>query len=89
MRVRHREPVIYCRLVLGTKRLNCLKKQFSGKKNERSVLSRGDKPVSYTHLEYSRPIVFGEDRLRGRGSLPATFYVCLLYTSFLLLLLLL
>ena len=28
-------------------------------------------PVSYTHL----PIVFGEDRLRERGSLPATFYV--------------
>ena len=27
-------------------------------------------PVSYTHL-----IVFGEDRLRGRCSLPATFYV--------------
>ena len=26
-------------------------------------------------VEYSRPIVFGEDRLRERGSLPATFYV--------------
>ena len=25
--------------------------------------------------EYSRPIVFGEDRLRERGSLPATFNV--------------
>ena len=24
---------------------------------------------------FSRPIVFGEDRLRERGSLPATFYV--------------
>ena len=35
-------------------------------------------------VEDSRPIVFGEDRLRERGSLPATFYVsttCLLYTS--------
>ena len=39
--------------------------------------------VSYTHLdvykrqivEFSRPIVFGEDRLWERGSLPATFYV--------------
>ena len=37
--------------------------------------------VSYTHLdvykrqfvEYSRPIVFGEVELRGRGSLPETF----------------
>ena len=29
--------------------------------------------VSYTHL-YSRPIVFGEDRLRERGSLPTTFF---------------
>ena len=26
-------------------------------------------------VEYSRPIVFGEDRLRERGSLPATFYI--------------
>ena len=26
-------------------------------------------------VEFSRPIVFGEDRLRERGSLPATFYV--------------
>ena len=26
-------------------------------------------------VEFSRPIVFGEDRLRKRGSLPATFYV--------------
>ena len=26
-------------------------------------------------VEYSRPIVFGEDRLRERGSLPATFCV--------------
>ena len=26
-------------------------------------------------VEYSRPIVFGEDRLRKRGSLPATFYI--------------
>ena len=26
-------------------------------------------------VEYSTPIVFGEDRLRERGSLPATFYV--------------
>ena len=25
-------------------------------------------------VEYSRPIVFGEDRLRGRGSLAATFF---------------
>ena len=39
------------------------------------------KTVSYTHLdvykrqEYSRPVVFGEDRLRERGSLSATFYV--------------
>ena len=41
------------------------------------------KTVSYTHLdvykrqvvEDSRPIDFGEDRLRGKGSLPATFYV--------------
>ena len=24
---------------------------------------------------YSRPIVFGEDRLRERGSLPVTFYI--------------
>ena len=40
-------------------------------------------PVSYTHLdvykrqiaEFSRPSVFGEDRLRERGSLPATFNV--------------
>ena len=36
--------------------------------------------VSYTHLdvykrqvEYSRPIVFGEDRLRERGSLPVSY----------------
>ena len=37
--------------------------------------------VSYTHLdvykrqivEFSRPIGVGEDRLRERGSLPATF----------------
>ena len=27
------------------------------------------------YLEYSRLVVFGEDRLRERGSLPATFYV--------------
>ena len=40
--------------------------------------------VSYTHLdvykrqvELSRPIVFGEDRLRERGSLPDTFFVLL------------
>ena len=26
-------------------------------------------------VDYSRPIVFSEDRLRERGSLPATFYV--------------
>ena len=26
-------------------------------------------------VEDARPIDFGEDRLRGRGSLPATFYV--------------
>ena len=26
-------------------------------------------------VEYSRPVVFGEDRLRERSSLPATFYV--------------
>ena len=26
-------------------------------------------------VEFSRPIVFGEDRLRERGSLPETFYV--------------
>ena len=26
-------------------------------------------------VEFSRPIVFGEDRLRERGSLPVTFYV--------------
>ena len=26
-------------------------------------------------VEFSRPVVFGEDRLRERGSLPATFYV--------------
>ena len=40
------------------------------------------KPVSYTHLdvykrqivEFSRPIVFGEDRLRERGSLLATVF---------------
>ena len=37
-------------------------------------------PVSYTHLDVykrqvSRTVDFGEDRLRGRGSLPATFYV--------------
>ena len=33
-------------------------------------------PVSYTHLivEYSRPIIFGEDRLRESGSLPAKVY---------------
>ena len=42
-------------------------------------------PVSYTHLdvykrqvciqvEYLRPVVFGEDRLRERGSLPATVF---------------
>ena len=39
--------------------------------------------VSYTHLdvykrqivEDSRPIDFGEDQLRERGSLPATFYI--------------
>ena len=38
--------------------------------------------VSYTHLdvykrqvENSRPFYFGEDRLREKGSLPATFYV--------------
>ena len=39
--------------------------------------------VSYTHLdvykrqsvEYSRLIGFGEDQLRERGNLPATFYV--------------
>ena len=38
-------------------------------------------PVSYTHLdvykrqvvEDSRPVDFGKGRLRGRGSLPATF----------------
>ena len=39
-------------------------------------------PVSYTHLDvYKRqgPIVFGEDRLTGRGSLPATFYVLKVY----------
>ena len=37
--------------------------------------------VSYTHLdvykrqvEDSRPFDFGEDRLRGRGSLPATVF---------------
>ena len=36
------------------------------------------KPVSYTHLDvYKRqtPIIFGEDRLRERGSLPVTIYV--------------
>ena len=39
-------------------------------------------PVSYTHLdvykrqvEYSRSVDFGEDLLREKGSLPATFYV--------------
>ena len=39
-------------------------------------------PVSYTHLdvykrqlEYSRPIVFVEDRVREKYRLPATFYV--------------
>ena len=40
-------------------------------------------PVSYTHLDvYKRQVVedsrfidFGEDQLKGRGSLPATFYV--------------
>ena len=45
--------------------------------------------VQLSFVEYSRPIVFGEDRLRERGSLPVTFYVltrvfpmaCLLYTS--------
>ena len=26
-------------------------------------------------VEFSRPIVFGEDRLRERGSLPAIFFV--------------
>ena len=26
-------------------------------------------------VEFSRPLVFGEDRLRERGSLPVTFYV--------------
>ena len=26
-------------------------------------------------VEYSRPVVYGEDRLRGRGSLPATFFI--------------
>ena len=26
-------------------------------------------------VEYSRPIVFGEDQLIERGSLPATFYI--------------
>ena len=26
-------------------------------------------------VEYSGPVVFGEDPLRERGSLPATFYV--------------
>ena len=39
--------------------------------------------VSYTHLdvykrqvaESSKSVVFGEDRLRERGSLPTTFYV--------------
>ena len=39
--------------------------------------------VSYTHLDVykrqdflstKRPVVLGEDRLRGRGSLPVTFY---------------
>ena len=51
------------------------------------ILVIGVYAVSYTHLdvykrqiqpwfvEYSRPIVFGEDRLRVRGSLPVTFYV--------------
>ena len=34
-------------------------------------------PVSYTHLDvYKRqPVDFGEDRLRGKGSLPETFFV--------------
>ena len=37
-------------------------------------------------VEDSRPIVFGEDRLRERGSLPATFYVltrvkCLIFIN--------
>ena len=40
-------------------------------------------PVSYTHLdvykrqaiEYSMSVDFGEDRLRGKGSLPETFFV--------------
>ena len=42
-----------------------------------------DNAVSYTHLdvykrqivEYARPIDFGEDRLRERDSLSATFYI--------------
>ena len=40
-------------------------------------------PVSYTHLdvykrqaiENSMSVDFGEDRLRGKGSLPETFFV--------------
>ena len=53
---------------------------FFGKHNK-SILRQ--KAVSYTHLdvykrqivEFSRTFDFGEDRLMGRGSLPATFYV--------------
>ena len=37
---------------------------------------KGELAVSYTHLDvYKRqPMVFGEDRLRERGSLPAVFF---------------
>ena len=49
-----------------------------------------NRTVSYTHLdvykrqvvENSEPIDFGEDRLRGRGSLPGTFYVLRRVISF-------
>ena len=47
-----------------------------------AIKRQGTHTVSYTHLDvYKRQVEdlrlidFGEDKLRGRGSLPATFYV--------------
>ena len=60
-----RMPVSYTHLVFSMANDNC-------RKFKQNLIIFCIQP---RFVEFSRPIVFGEDRLRERGSLPATFYV--------------